>query len=506
MTWLFGTVWLWSLLSFIIGSACTWLLFVRPANRRISALEAELAALPEEQYEDDEDFADLSTAYAAPSPPPPLRQPYPMPPQQYRDDPPTQVLPRIEEPVDNMSFRAPAPPMPMQPPQPHPMQMRAPMPPPPVQQQQPESEPEYYEDEQPEPVPAAYHDHQAHADDVEEYEDYEDEPGRQHHYEDPAEFDQASGYDQAAQQQPMPAPPLPAPPAPLPPLEPPMAATQVISRVPAAQQQPVDEYDDYDEQDEYEYEDAQGQPVEHAEQDEYEDELEDEISPAVAQAEAPVVEDEYDDEYEEYQEQRTDPVPQRQNSAARSDMDYQRHLEEQAGMAPQNGHQQMAYGQGHTGRPTAAYHRPVDNTAEYDVLEMELADDENPGPSQETTALRRPVDNGNRMRQLFEPVVEADVPGVNGGPKETVHISRVAVEDLPGAPNQRSSYGMGAALPMADGASPGPEYVVKGSTETMRFHTQDSPEFDGVRAEVWFRTVGDAERAGFLSWAYRPIE
>lgn len=52
MTWLFTQVWLWSLGAFLLGSAVTWLLFVRPANRRILDLKARVESIRDEVYDE----------------------------------------------------------------------------------------------------------------------------------------------------------------------------------------------------------------------------------------------------------------------------------------------------------------------------------------------------------------------------------------------------------------------------------------------------------------------
>jgi endonuclease/exonuclease/phosphatase family metal-dependent hydrolase len=61
-------------------------------------------------------------------------------------------------------------------------------------------------------------------------------------------------------------------------------------------------------------------------------------------------------------------------------------------------------------------------------------------------------------------------------------------------------YGPGSALPLANGDSPSPEFGIKGNEQSKIYHTPESPYFDLTKAEVWFRTTADAERAGFRSW------
>ncbi len=49
--------------------------------------------------------------------------------------------------------------------------------------------------------------------------------------------------------------------------------------------------------------------------------------------------------------------------------------------------------------------------------------------------------------------------------------------------------------------APKSEYLVKGDEDTMRYFTVDSPDYEKVGAEVWFRDEASAERAGFLRWS-----
>src|SRR4029077_7260894 len=64
-----------------------------------------------------------------------------------------------------------------------------------------------------------------------------------------------------------------------------------------------------------------------------------------------------------------------------------------------------------------------------------------------------------------------------------------------------SASGVGAgAVPGPDGASPGPEFTIKGNADSMLFHTPESPYYKRTRAEVWFRTADEAVAAGFTEW------
>jgi hypothetical protein len=57
--------------------------------------------------------------------------------------------------------------------------------------------------------------------------------------------------------------------------------------------------------------------------------------------------------------------------------------------------------------------------------------------------------------------------------------------------------------PGPDGSPPPEDYTVKGNEGSRRFHTPDSPFYIRTRADVWFRTTEDAERAGFTPWNKR---
>jgi hypothetical protein len=55
----------------------------------------------------------------------------------------------------------------------------------------------------------------------------------------------------------------------------------------------------------------------------------------------------------------------------------------------------------------------------------------------------------------------------------------------------------GAAHSLPDGSAPTPDYRVKANLAVQRYYTDDSPYFARAAAQVWFRTVADAEAAGF---------
>lgn len=75
-----------------------------------------------------------------------------------------------------------------------------------------------------------------------------------------------------------------------------------------------------------------------------------------------------------------------------------------------------------------------------------------------------------------------------------------AVADTSDTSATDEPYGPGSARPGPGGASPGPVYTIKGNADSMLFHTTDSPYYGRTKAEVWFKTAADAERAGFTPW------
>ena len=66
------------------------------------------------------------------------------------------------------------------------------------------------------------------------------------------------------------------------------------------------------------------------------------------------------------------------------------------------------------------------------------------------------------------------------------------------AADDAGSHGAGSAEPLEDGS--GPEgFDIKGDSETMLYHVPDSRYYEATKAEVYFATVEDAERAGFAA-------
>jgi len=89
-----------------------------------------------------------------------------------------------------------------------------------------------------------------------------------------------------------------------------------------------------------------------------------------------------------------------------------------------------------------------------------------------------------------------------GGPPATADSPVAAV----GAPAVESCGAVadprhpGGARPLLSGLAPTPEFTVKGDADAMLYHAPASPAYRQVTAEVWFRTEGDAQDAGFRPW------
>jgi hypothetical protein len=69
-------------------------------------------------------------------------------------------------------------------------------------------------------------------------------------------------------------------------------------------------------------------------------------------------------------------------------------------------------------------------------------------------------------------------------------------------PQQDNAY-PNSVPPGPGGSPPSEDYTIKGNEGSGRFHPPDSPFYIRTRADVWFRTTEDAERAGFTPWNQR---
>jgi hypothetical protein len=114
--------------------------------------------------------------------------------------------------------------------------------------------------------------------------------------------------------------------------------------------------------------------------------------------------------------------------------------------------------------------------------------------------------------QRFE---ESPVEESGGDPEplpapEQLQFSLRMDEDEPQAEVQARSeparpgrFGEGSADAIAHQGPPD-GFTIKGNAQSMLFHTPDSPYYGRTKAEVWFRTEADAERAGFTKYVRKP--
>lgn len=164
---------------------------------------------------------------------------------------------------------------------------------------------------------------------------------------------------------------------------------------------------------------------------------------------------------------------------------------------------------------------PAAGTSRFEQVSEERSDE----PDSETTMVDVPAaaeperQAAGTGRSLFEPVVAADPLDEDseaeqepvGEPAEepaerTMEFDTelVAPPEEPageqGEPVAEGPFGPGSALPRLDGGAPSPEFTIKARTSSMVFHTPGSPFFDRLLPQVWFRTPEDAKHAGFTSW------
>ncbi|MPY80270.1 MAG: hypothetical protein GEV04_17780 [Actinophytocola sp.] len=109
-------------------------------------------------------------------------------------------------------------------------------------------------------------------------------------------------------------------------------------------------------------------------------------------------------------------------------------------------------------------------------------------PSIRPVTRRTPQQEGGSSGSLFEPShgEQSGAVAQAGGHAEA---------EVPAGP-----FGLGSAMPLPGGGRPDPSFTVKASVTELRYCTEDSPQFVGMTPEVWFASASDAERVGF-----RPI-
>ncbi|WP_037308326.1 sunset domain-containing protein [Amycolatopsis orientalis] len=112
-------------------------------------------------------------------------------------------------------------------------------------------------------------------------------------------------------------------------------------------------------------------------------------------------------------------------------------------------------------------------------------------PSMRAIERREPDLSGGQSGSLFEPAVQPGDAMPAPEPPPARQVAPVA-ESVPPGP-----FGPGSAMPRPGGGRPADDFAVKASVTALRYCTEDSPQFPKMVAEVWFRSATDAERVGF---------
>ncbi|MGW6449548.1 sunset domain-containing protein [Lentzea sp. NPDC055074] len=87
-------------------------------------------------------------------------------------------------------------------------------------------------------------------------------------------------------------------------------------------------------------------------------------------------------------------------------------------------------------------------------------------------------------------------PSTGGRPNGTPATAPARFQQPEGF-NPRSPFGPGSVLPKSDGHAPAEDFAVKATLTGRRYYSEGSANFGDTRADVWFRTEADAEKAGF---------
>ncbi|WP_037360055.1 LapA family protein [Amycolatopsis orientalis] len=111
-------------------------------------------------------------------------------------------------------------------------------------------------------------------------------------------------------------------------------------------------------------------------------------------------------------------------------------------------------------------------------------------PSMRPVERREPDLAGGHSGSLFEPSVQPNQAAMAA--PEPPPARQTADDAVPPGP-----FGPGSAMPRPGGGRPAEGFSVKASVTALRYCTEDSPQFPKMVAEVWFRSAADAERVGF---------
>lgn len=106
------------------------------------------------------------------------------------------------------------------------------------------------------------------------------------------------------------------------------------------------------------------------------------------------------------------------------------------------------------------------------------------------------------VAEQTRPEGSAGTPDDTRAPDDSAESSRSADTAADQDAARSAPYGEGSAAALADGSAP-EGFTIKGNADSMLYHTTDSPSYSRTKAEAWFRTEQDAERAGFAHWNRR---
>jgi small subunit ribosomal protein S2 len=96
------------------------------------------------------------------------------------------------------------------------------------------------------------------------------------------------------------------------------------------------------------------------------------------------------------------------------------------------------------------------------------------------------------------PEAAAVAEAATEAPAEEKTEDKVEEKAAEAAPATEGEYGADSAAPLEDGSAP-EGFEIKGNKNSMKFHAPTSPWYSRTAAEVWFKSVDAAEKAGFVN-------
>ena len=115
-----------------------------------------------------------------------------------------------------------------------------------------------------------------------------------------------------------------------------------------------------------------------------------------------------------------------------------------------------------------------------------------------TANLRFAKESATTKIPVADDAPTTQIPAMDDAPTTLIGVE----EDLPTTGirvRPYASYGPGSARADSDGNGPA-GWLVKGRSDTRLYYTPDDPNYDTIRAQVWFQDEGSAKRAFFTPW------